>query len=494
MKVLSASVLLAVSLIPGLAVAAPGDQPPDQDEPNASPAEPEAAPRWQRPVRGCGTHQIQRQDAPPPRQSFAAGEPRVIYMNKDGGTYTFGGTTDASTNIAGGVSVGPSSGTIPALNTNQFDWGFISQCVQDYYAPYNVTFTETEPASGDYIEAVVGGTGTELGYGTDELFGIAAADDFCSVTERGIAFSFSQTHLGVPQADEELCATIAHELGHVMALEHEALAIDLMSYVLVSESASKDFVDQDANCGVYPGDNFSCSCGGSQTNSAQRLEDYLGLRPAETNPPILAITSPDDGATVPPTFTIAATATDDTSVTRVEFYVDGLGVGNDSSAAGDAYSLTVEDLDAGEHELSVIARDPSGNEATATRTITVASGCDACADGSTDYVCVEGECLLADGQGCTDDVQCANDLCFDDGDAGTYCTSTCDLLADACGQGFDCTDDGTGDGVCTLNGDPLPGDGDDGGGCCQSSRGSGAGAMGLGLMVGAVLVRRRRRR
>lgn len=490
MKVLSASLLLAATLVPSLAAAAP-DEP---TEPNASPAEDAAAPRWQRPVRGCGTHQVARSSAPPPTQRLAADGPRVIYLNKNGGTYTFSGATDSATNHASGVSNGPGSATIPALNTNQFDWAFVSQCVQDYYAPYNVTFTETEPTSGDYIEAVVGGNGTELGYGTDELFGIAAADDFCSVTERGIAFSFPGTHVGVPQADEELCATIAHELGHVMALEHEALAIDLMSYVLVSESASKDFVDQNANCGVYPGDNYQCSCGGFQTNSAQRLEDYLGLRPAETNPPTLAITSPDNGATLPPTFTIAATATDDTAVARVEFYVDGLSVGNDTSAAGDGYALTVEGVDPGSHELEVIARDPSGNEASATITITVADGCDACPDGSADYVCVEGACLLADGQGCDDGALCASGLCLDDGEAGQYCTSTCDLAADDCGQGFDCTDDGTGAGVCTLNGEPLPGDDEDGGGCCQSSRGSGAGAMALGLMVGAVLVRRRRRR
>lgn len=53
---------------------------------------------------------------------------------------------------------------------------------------------------------------------------MAAADSFCRVTENGIAFSFSTNHIGITKMNDELCATVAHGIGHLLALEHNLRA------------------------------------------------------------------------------------------------------------------------------------------------------------------------------------------------------------------------------------------------------------------------------
>lgn len=227
-------------------------------------------------VRGCGTRQRPPAAVPAPRP--IADGPRVLYLNITGGTYTFDDAeaTDSATDNVANVSDGPADATIPPLDTDAFDWPWIRDCVRDAFAPYDLEVVETEPTSGDYLEAVIGGHGDAVG--DDQLYGIAGADNFCGVTERGVAFAFSEFHTEIAlEPDFELCGTIAHEVGHLLALEHETLAEDFMSYVPVDEVDTKDFVDQDVTCGEYPGEPAECFCvDTATTNSAARLRQFVG--------------------------------------------------------------------------------------------------------------------------------------------------------------------------------------------------------------------------
>ncbi|MBK9030283.1 MAG: hypothetical protein IPL61_02910 [Myxococcales bacterium] len=422
---------------------------------------------------------------------MAAAATRTIYLNKNGGTYNIANAaTNAATNTANRqVSANGQARTavIPPMEAS-FNWTFIAQCVRDAYARYDVRVVETEPTSGAYVEAVVGGGGTELGYGADQLFGIASADNFCGVTERGIAFSFSTTHLQVPQSDRELCATIAHEVGHLLALEHETLANDEMSYVLVSQAGAwpKAFQTANSPCGTTPGQNQQCSCGGSQTNSHMRLSQFLGLRATETVPPAVAITSPT-GGTQPRTFTITATASDASGIQEVRFSLDGTVVGTDVEPDGTTYSVEAIRLGEGAHTIVAEALDGANNRASATVTIDVTFDCGDCGGGLT---CVEGECLVANGETCSDATPCAGGVCAESPSNGPFCTQACDLAADDCPSGFACADVGAGDGtgVCNFSDD---------GGCCSTGTQGGSGPflpIGLGALGLGVLVSRRRRR
>lgn len=418
---------------------------------------------WQRHEHGCGTPQGRvSSSALPPAPAVGL---RTVYLNRNGGTYTVGASTDASANRAN-IDIVPGAGgpsfTIPPLNTTVFNWTLISQCVRRHFMRVNVQIVETEPTGGDYIEAVVGGTGQEAGFGPNELFGIASADNFCNVNERGIAFNFSETHRNVPRRDDELCATIAHEVGHVIALEHEQLPTDLMSYVLIDDSGTKAFVDQTSGCGTTPQSPGACFCSSGQTNSFARLRQFIGLRDLETVPPTLNVDAPG-GAVVPPTFDVVVTATDNAMMGDVVVLIDNVEVGNDLAPEANVYRIGVKGVPEGEHMLAVVARDAAGNTTRKDLAITVRRS--------------------ATGESCTASDACAGGICAQSPD-GNFCTQACDPAADSCPGGFECAPVGAAN-VCIAS--------DDGGcGCASGRRGVGPMLL-LALALGALVLRRRRR-
>ncbi|MDX2093458.1 MAG: Ig-like domain-containing protein [Kofleriaceae bacterium] len=420
-------------------------------------------------VRGphsCGTRQVAPVVSHVQDYQLAPGAQRVVYLNKNGGTYMVGPVqTNALTNAVNTiVSYGGSSrsAVIPPLPTG-FNWPEIVTCVKDYYKAFDIRFVETEPTEGPFIEAVVGGDGSEVGYPAGAgLLGIAAADNFCGVTETGVAFNFAEAH-GGSSRNRELCATIAHEVGHLLALEHETLATDIMSYVPVTQAASKSFVDQFSACGTYPNQPQQCTCTSSQQNSYQRLTSYVGTRPADSVSPTLGIESPSDGGNVPPTFEVVARATDNMGMADVRVLIDGAEVAVSSMTSdGERYKITVRNVGLGQRMLTVIARDLAGNEAKQEKMLTIAK--------------------LETGASCIDNAACAGNICAGSED-GNFCTQACDLNNDSCPEDFDCATAGNAS-VCVVA---------DGGCGCQTNDPRGALTVGLVLGLGALIGRRRRR-
>ncbi len=87
----------------------------------------------------------------------------------------------------------------------------------------------------------------------------------------------------------------------------------------------------------------------------------------DTQPPQVNLTFPSNGATVSGAITLAATASDDTAVSSVEFFVDGVsvGFGNQSGGAGPwtlAWNSTA--VANGPHAIAATARDARGNQST----------------------------------------------------------------------------------------------------------------------------------
>ena len=81
--------------------------------------------------------------------------------------------------------------------------------------------------------------------------------------------------------------------------------------------------------------------------------------------PSVAVTAPSAGATVAGTVSVAASASDSTSVASVEFLVDGASIGADANGSnGWSVSWNSKDVANGSHTVTAIARDAAGNEAT----------------------------------------------------------------------------------------------------------------------------------
>lgn len=83
----------------------------------------------------------------------------------------------------------------------------------------------------------------------------------------------------------------------------------------------------------------------------------------ETVPPVVAITSPAEGATVSHPVVLAADASDNAAIGHVEFRVDGVFVGTDN-AAPYTYAWSSTTLPNGAHTVSATAFDTVGNTAT----------------------------------------------------------------------------------------------------------------------------------
>lgn len=420
-------------------------------------------------VRGpesCGTT---RMPSPVVSQRARPASPantiRTVYLNRYGGTYNIANAaTDSATNTANVIAAGDgrphANAVIPPLESS-FDWPYIVECVKQQYQPYGVIVTESEPSSGDYVEAVVGGDGASTGWSASSgILGVASADHFCGVTERGIAFSFSSNHRGISRANDELCATVAHEVGHLLSLEHEIAPRDTMSYVPFASAGAKSFTSEPATCGTDAQNTTNCSCApsgpGQVTSSAMRLATYVGLRPTETLPPSLTVTSPGDDSTLRPSFEVTATATDDTAMAEVAVLVDGMEVGASTTPDGDAYTIAARQVAEGPHTLEVQATDLAGNVTAKQIAINVARG--------------------QLGEVCVGNDDCSDQLCARDGSGATFCTRACGEEA-ACPSDFSCESAGA-QSVCVPSSD---------GGCAT---GGGTPAS-LGLVLGALATLKR---
>ena len=401
-------------------------------------------------------------------QPYRADAQRVVYLNRFGATYTIApGASNSATNMVNRVVAQGNiqTATIPPMATS-FNWANIVTCVKKHYETYNLRIVESEPPSGIYIEGVVGGNGSEVGFrASDGILGIAATGNVCGISEAGIAFSFSEPHKQIAQPDNELCATIAHEVGHLLALEHEVLAKDVMSYVPFAQSNGKSFVNMASQCGTSPGQATECQCSSDTTNSSGRLTMFVGPRPVETTKPSLGVDAPKNNATVSPVFDLVATASDDQGMGDVRVVVDGVELGNAQLETDGKWRIKVSGAPLGPHTFTVISRDLAGNETSGTLMYTVEKA--------------------ELGEQCATNDSCTSDLCASAADGSEFCTQVCDPNAsDSCPGDFSCTAAGT-----TAYCVPDP---DGGCGCQTSDPRDAVGAFAV-LGLGALVARRRRR-
>jgi chitinase/chitodextrinase len=97
------------------------------------------------------------------------------------------------------------------------------------------------------------------------------------------------------------------------------------------------------------------------------------------NPPVVSITSPSNGAsfTAPASITISANATDDGSVSKVEFFQGASKLGEDTSSP---YSFTWANVAAGTYSLTAKATDNAGLSTTSSAVSVTVSGTGSCTE------------------------------------------------------------------------------------------------------------------
>jgi hypothetical protein len=213
---------------------------------------------------------------------------KTIYLNRKGVTL-YPGNDDSRTNRS---SIVNSTSTVPAWNASETLWNATVTCMKDMFARWDVVVTDQDPGMTPHIEAVFGGSPGNVGMPSG-VGGVSPFTYDCGVIENSIVFTFTSVF---PQNAQVICEVMAQEVAHSYGLDHQMLASDPMTYL--NYSGKRTFKDQTVSCGEYQ--NRACGIGGSvcrpNQNSVQLLNQRLG--PADLVAPTLAITAPNDGATV----------------------------------------------------------------------------------------------------------------------------------------------------------------------------------------------------
>ncbi len=418
-------------------------------------------------------------DRPGPEQK-AAGEPprRIIYLSREGGTYTRGDHDDSSLNLSSFIE--PGSHYLNPWSIDELTWTEVLVCSRLMFGRFDVEVTDVDPGDVPHLEAALGGKPGDLGL-AGGIGGISPFDCSVPVIERSITFIFTDSLGGNSQ---RVCEVIAQEIAHSVGLDHELLCEDPMTYL--GGCGSKTFHDVYADCHDMQLSKAPCACSGAEKqNSVQMLYERLGA--AETESPAVSIQAPADGTTVRPQFAIDVTATDNYYVTKVDLWIDGVfKTGLGASPTG---VMAPTDIPVGQHTIELRAYDPGGNFGSASVTVTLEAECAAASECGSSEICQNGLCLGDVGAECGAAEDCVSGTCALDDEIGKFCSRECGA-GNRCPSGFTCTREGL---------SPVdrcyPGGGDDG---CSlgvgGSPGAGAGAMGAGFVAFLALLAARARR
>ena len=288
-----------------------------------------------------------RQVLPPQGPQHAVAQSRVIYLNKNGVTL-LPGNNDSRTNRS---TIASQQTQIPAWNVSATTWNATVACVREIFAPFDVQVVETDPGNVPHIEAVFGGSPTQLGM-PNNVAGVSPFTTDCSIIENSIVFTFTNV---IPADARLACEIQAQEIAHSFGLDHELLASDPMTYL--DYNGNRSFKNQAASCGEDV--QRPCGINGSvcrnNQNSVTLLNERLGINTGgggTGNDPTLGINSPSNGATVPPGFQIQFDAT---NINRATLFVDG--VEANSLTQAPFVFTTSATLSEGLHEFQIDATD-----------------------------------------------------------------------------------------------------------------------------------------
>jgi MYXO-CTERM domain-containing protein len=447
-------------------------------------------------------------------QPTAALEGQVIYLNNCAGGCTI---TPGEDNAAMGVSsIASRTANLTEFAWEPGEWDAIVKCVQEVYSPYNVTVTDQRPQSA-FNMAIVAGAPEDIGYDSG-AGGVAVVSFDCSPRQNSIAYAFASMSDVFAQEDGGNrvwgeCWVIAQEVAHIYGLDHEYSFVDDMSSACNDPMTYRDdcggqkfFRNRAALCGEFgparPGCGPTNSCSSAQ-NSHARLLGLFGPGTPITTAPVVSVLTPAPGGTIASNGAVAASASAQRGVARVELWINGYKwaekAGNAFGAQGQTdtgYVIPLpSNLPDGVLDIQMKAFDDIDVEGDST-TVTVTKGAP-CADASTcanGQKCEAGKCFWDPpsgvlGDDCTYPQFCMSGMCEGTSDK-QICTQPCVVgSTDACPAGFDCLATSGNNGVCFTQ---------DSGGCCSTGGSSSSKAVyaqaGLALALVAFASRRRRRR
>ncbi len=242
-------------------------------------------------------------------------EPRVFYLFYPDGKTPSGSMICPGMPPAYTCSFGGTEGVLGCQKR-------VQTFLDKWYADFNVIFTLKRPTSGPFYTEVITNGGSWCGHGP-AVGGIAP---FACVDQNG-----NTCHAFQCGSSARTCAiVIAQEQAHLVGLEHTASQADVMNPTVCMscdgfQNAESPVVDS--------------RCRMTRQNSYQMMLSRLGPWPAGTakpspfepvcppgGKPVVTITQPADGATVPDAFSVHANATDPCEIKKMHIKVSPIGL------------------------------------------------------------------------------------------------------------------------------------------------------------------------
>ncbi len=191
----------------------------------------------------------------------------IIFLNRDGGTYT-GGTEDSRTNVS---SIVQGVATVASLTMTDAMWNQLLNNTRDVFADFDVAVVDADPGNLPHVEIVLTNSLSSAVIPTQSGT-LSLSPGMCSTDISRIGFIFLTT--SPPPIAVSLL--IAQNVALTVGLSYTNQCDDMMSYNYSCVSAT--FTDATLSCGQT--DAMPCRCGGA--SSQRSLSALLGKLGAST--------------------------------------------------------------------------------------------------------------------------------------------------------------------------------------------------------------------
>ena len=220
---------------------------------------------------GCSENSTPSDDATPtvdaaPPDAIACDPPRVVFLNKNGGTFTRGFAVDSVENtLTTLLSEEDPEYVAERWPFSETDWTDTVEQVRSLVTAYHIQVVDVDPGAVDHLEVVMTGSSWGGGAGIVAVIMQGACDE---ITPRDIAFVFANA-AGREGSAFKAAWTIGMGGDLYTTLDNPCDLLHV-SGSLAGCDVAPSFTDQDVQCAWAIDEPTSCPCTQKPTQNSHR--------------------------------------------------------------------------------------------------------------------------------------------------------------------------------------------------------------------------------
>ena len=341
--------------------------------------------QWSTAGTSVGTHQITAvaRDAAGNSTTSSAVTVNVTSSGGDSQAPTISLTAPAAgTAVSGVVTVSASASDNVGVVGVQFKLDGANLGTEDTGSPYGRTWDSTTAANGTHTLSAV--ARDAAGNKTTSAVRTVTVGDVQSPAVSLSAPSGGSTVSG----SVSITATASDNIG-VVGVQFKVDGVNV-STEDTSSPYSRSWDTTTASNGSHSLTAVARDAAGNTATSTARTVTVSNG--GDTQPPVISLTAPANGATVSGSISVAATASDNVGVVGVQFRLDGNSLGSEDVTSPYSVSWATTGSTNGTHQITATARDAAGRTAVATSSVTVSnvSGTALTLDGNQRFQVIDG--------------------------------------------------------------------------------------------------------